>query len=131
MVWSWSKPGKQRKPEQNKLVRIRLTQEVEIFCGENENPKLPAEVLAMDACLILSAASPNGDHHCFPHPKIITCHIWWICFLGRTVKTKDEQVTSHSTHKVLVNWIYAILKEASEVLNSPGAGTHFILSSVP
>lgn len=99
--------------------------------GKNENPKPSAEVQAMDVCLILSAAAPNGGHLCFLHPKIITCHIWWICFFGRTVKTENEQVTSHSTHKVLANWIYAILKEASEVFSSSGSGTYFILSSVP
>lgn len=63
----------QTKPEQNKLIRIRLAQ-ADVrglnFCGENKNPKPLAEAWAMDAHLLLAAAVPNEAHHCFPHPKL-------------------------------------------------------------
>lgn len=59
----------QTKPEQNKLIQMRLVQgDVSHFnfCGENQNPK----PLAVDALLVLATALPSGAHQGFLHPKL-------------------------------------------------------------
>lgn len=71
--WFAGAGAAQTKPEQNKLIRMRLVQgDVRgfNFCGENKNPKPLAEAWPVDALLVLAAALPSGAHQCFPHPKL-------------------------------------------------------------
>lgn len=71
--WFTGAGAAQTKPEQNKLIRMRLVQgDVRVFhfCGENKNPKPLAEAWAVDALLVLAAALPSAAHQCFPHPKL-------------------------------------------------------------